>query len=81
MASLPQPSDQSWEMTVARGAQLAAESADASSNHDDSPMGPLPGPANGEVLPVTINEDGSTTDVDELSASEEQLQEAVKEQK
>lgn len=81
MASLPQPSDQSWEMTVDRGAQLAAESADASSNHDDSPMGPPPGPGNEEVLPVTINEDGSTTDVDELSASEEQLQEAVKEQK
>ncbi|XP_026214023.1 highly divergent homeobox isoform X3 [Anabas testudineus] len=81
IASLPQPSDQSWEMTVDRGAQLAAESTDASSNHDDSPMGPPLGPENEEVPPASVNEDGSTTVVNEPSASEEQLQEAVKEQK
>ncbi|KAI3351955.1 hypothetical protein L3Q82_020778, partial [Scortum barcoo] len=37
MDSLPQPSDQDWDMTVERGTQLAAESADASSDHGDSP--------------------------------------------
>lgn len=87
MASLPQPSDQDWDMTVERGSQPAAESADVSSNHNDSPgagvsgVELLPAPANEEVPLVTINEDGSTTEVTEPSASEEQLQEAVTEQK
>ncbi|GLD61939.1 highly divergent homeobox [Lates japonicus] len=87
MASLPQPSDQDWDMTVERGSQPAAESADVSSDHNDSPGAGvsgaelLPAPANEEVPLVTINEDGSTTEVTEPSASEEQLQEAVTEQK
>ncbi|KAG7223528.1 hypothetical protein INR49_028421 [Caranx melampygus] len=37
MASLPQPSDQDWDANVERGSQTAAESADTSSDHDDSP--------------------------------------------
>ncbi|XP_040903739.1 highly divergent homeobox isoform X2 [Toxotes jaculatrix] len=87
MASLPQPSDQDWDTTVERGSQPSAESADASSDHDDSPpagassVEPPPAPANEEVPLVTINEDGSTTEVTEPSASEEPLQEAVTEQK
>ncbi|KAF3693650.1 Highly divergent homeobox [Channa argus] len=87
IASLPQPSDQDWDMTVERGFQLAAESADATSNHNDSPatgvsgVEPPSAPANEEVPLVTINDDGSTTEVTKTSASEEQLQEAVTEQK
>lgn len=87
MASLPQPSDQDSDVTSERGSQPAAESADASFNQDDSPaarvssLEPLPVPANEEVPLVTINEDGSTTEVTDSSASEEQLQEAVTEQK
>ncbi|XP_034453997.1 highly divergent homeobox isoform X3 [Hippoglossus hippoglossus] len=77
MASLPQPSDQEWDTSVERGFQLAAESADAFSNHDDSP----PAVAMEDVPLVTINEDGSTTEHTEPSASEEQMQEAVTEQK
>lgn len=72
MASLPQPSDQDWDMTVERGTQPAAVSADASSDHGDSPVAP----AYEEVPLVTINEDDTTTEVTEPSASEEQLQEA-----
>ncbi|XP_035525224.1 highly divergent homeobox isoform X2 [Morone saxatilis] len=87
MASLPQPSDQDWDMNVERGSQPAAVSADASSDHDDSPatgasnVEPPPAPAYEEVPLVTINEDDTTTEVTEPSASEEQLQEAVSEQK
>ncbi|XP_044060541.1 highly divergent homeobox isoform X4 [Siniperca chuatsi] len=87
MASLPQPSDQDWDVTVERGTQPAAVSADASSNHNDSPAAgassvePPPAPAYEEVPLVTINEDDTTTEVTEPSASEEQLQEAVSEQK
>ncbi|XP_042349592.1 highly divergent homeobox isoform X1 [Plectropomus leopardus] len=87
MASLPQPSDQDWDMTVERGTQPAAVSADASSNHSGSPTTiassaePPPAPANEEVPPVTINKDNTTTEVTEPSASEEQLQEEVTEQK
>ncbi|XP_051276500.1 highly divergent homeobox isoform X1 [Dicentrarchus labrax] len=87
MASLPQPSDQDWDMNVERGSQPAAVSADASSDHDDSPAAgasnvePPPAPAYEEVPLVTINEDDTTTEVTEPSASEEQLQEAVSEQK
>ncbi|XP_034453996.1 highly divergent homeobox isoform X2 [Hippoglossus hippoglossus] len=77
MASLPQPSDQEWDTSVERGFQLAAESADAFSNHDDSPAAV----AMEDVPLVTINEDGSTTEHTEPSASEEQMQEAVTEQK
>ncbi|XP_026187107.1 highly divergent homeobox isoform X2 [Mastacembelus armatus] len=87
MASLPQPSDQDWDMTVERGAQPAAESADTSSNHDNSSAAgacsvepPLVA-ANEEVPLVAINQDVSTTEVTEPSASEELLQEAVTEQK
>ncbi len=82
MASLPQPSDQDWDMTVERGTQPAAVSADASSNHDDSPAAgassaePPAAPACEEVPLVTINEDDTTSEVTEPSASEEPLQEA-----
>uniref|UniRef100_UPI0037E86BBE highly divergent homeobox n=1 Tax=Semicossyphus pulcher TaxID=241346 RepID=UPI0037E86BBE len=87
MASLPQPSDQDWDMTVERGTQPAAVSAEASSNHDESPaasangMEPPMAPAYEKVPLVTINEDDTVTEVTEPSASEEQLQEAVTEQK
>nr|XP_046262562.1 highly divergent homeobox [Scatophagus argus] len=87
MASLPHHSDQDWDMTVERGAQPAAALADGSPNHDDSPaasassMEPLPAPTYEEVPLVTINEDNTTTEVTEPSASEEQLQEAISEQK
>ncbi|XP_037636653.1 highly divergent homeobox [Sebastes umbrosus] len=78
MASLPQPSDQDWDMTVERGTQ-----PDASSNHNGSPMGPACSaepPANEEVPLVSLDKDDTTTEVTEPSASEEQLQEAVAEQ-
>ena len=87
MASLPQPSDQQWDTSVERGFQLAAESADAFSNRDDSPAAgvraaePPPAVAMEDVPLVTMNEDGSTTEHTEPSASEEQMQEAVTEQK
>ncbi|AWP12406.1 putative highly divergent homeobox [Scophthalmus maximus] len=86
MASLPQPSDQDWDTSVERGFH-AAESADASSNHGDSPAAgasgadPLPAAAMEEVPLVTIKEDRSTTEYTEPSASEEEMQEAVTEQK
>lgn len=80
MASLPQPSDQDWDMTVERGTHPAAVSADASSNHDDSPAAvgaannsePAPVPASEEVSLVTLN-DNTTTEITEPSASEGQL--------
>ncbi|XP_039669971.1 highly divergent homeobox isoform X2 [Perca fluviatilis] len=87
MASLPQPSDQDWDMTLERATQPAAVSADASSNHIGSPMAgtsseePPLAPANEEVPLVTIKEDDTTTKVTKPSASEEQLQVAVTEQK
>ncbi|KAG7235325.1 hypothetical protein INR49_002773 [Caranx melampygus] len=87
MASLPQPSDQDWDTNVERGSQTAAESADTSSDHDDSPpagassVEPPPALPKEEVPLVTINEDGSTTEVIEPSASEELEEEAVIEQK
>ncbi|XP_038554888.1 highly divergent homeobox isoform X2 [Micropterus salmoides] len=87
MASLPQPSDQDWDMAVERGTQPGAASADASSHHDDSPGASTnsvetpPAPAYEEVPLVCINEDDTITEVTEPSASEEQLQEAVSEQK
>lgn len=87
MASLPQPSEQDWDMMVDRGAQPAAESADASSNHNGSPMTgagrvePPPEIAKEEVPSFTIKKDYTTTKVTEPSASEERLPEAVTEQK
>ncbi|XP_033977312.1 highly divergent homeobox [Trematomus bernacchii] len=87
MASLPQPSEQDWDMMVDRGAQPAAESADASSNHNGSPMTgagrvePPPEMAKEEVPSFTIKKDYTTTKVTEPSASEERLPEAVTEQK
>lgn len=84
IASLPQPPDQDWDMTVERGAQPAAVSADSSSSHDDSPGGgaePPPAPAYEEAPLVDDDEDDATAEVTEPSASEEQLEEAVSEQK
>ncbi|XP_008283182.1 highly divergent homeobox isoform X2 [Stegastes partitus] len=86
MASLPQPSDQDWDMTVDRGVQSAAESADASPIHDYPQtagargIDPPPAQANEDVPLVTINEDDTITEVTEPSASEEQLLEAATEQ-
>lgn len=79
--SLPQPSDQDWDMTVESGAEPTVDLADTSSNHDDGPAAGASGiepplaPANVEVPLVTMNQDGSTAEVTEPSASEEQLQE------
>lgn len=81
MASLPHPSDQDWDATLEERTQSAAISADASSDHDDSPAAstssvePPPAPAYEDIPLVTINED-DTTELTEPSASEEQLQEA-----
>ncbi|XP_047440570.1 highly divergent homeobox isoform X2 [Mugil cephalus] len=81
IASLPQPSDQDWDMTVERGAQL-----DSSFIHNDpqtagvSGTDPPRAQANDEVPLVTVNEDDTTSEATEPSASEEQLQEAVTEQ-
>ncbi|XP_063732160.1 LOW QUALITY PROTEIN: highly divergent homeobox [Eleginops maclovinus] len=85
MASLPQPSEQDWDMMVDTG--VAADSADASSNHSSSLMTgegrvePHPDMAKEEVQSVTINKDNTMAKVTEPSASEEPLQEAVTEQK
>lgn len=87
MASLPQPSDQDWDMTVERGAHPTAVSADVSSNHSDSPaavgvannMEPAPVPASEEVSRVTLNEDNIATEITEPSASEERLCGAISE--
>lgn len=76
MASLPQPADQVWDMTLERGAQPGAVSAETSYNHDDSPTAaasseePSVDPANEDFHIVTTNKDGSTTEVNEPSASE-----------
>ncbi|XP_036932213.1 highly divergent homeobox [Acanthopagrus latus] len=81
MASLPHPSDQDWDTTLEERTQSAAVSADASSDHDDSPatstssVEPLPASAYEDIPLVTINED-DTTEHTEPSASEEQQQEA-----
>uniref|UniRef100_A0A3Q1C153 Homeobox domain-containing protein n=1 Tax=Amphiprion ocellaris TaxID=80972 RepID=A0A3Q1C153_AMPOC len=86
MASLPQPSDQDWDMAVDRGAEAAAESVDASPIHDFPQtagargIDPLHSQANEEVPLVTINEDDTITEVTEPSASEDQLLEAATEQ-
>lgn len=81
MASLPQPSDQDWNVTTEREAKLA------SSNHHDSlaaranSVEPPAVPVYEEDLLVARNLDDGTTEVTEPSASEEQLQEAVSEEK
>lgn len=70
-------------MTVDRGAQSAAESADESSNHGNpqtagvSRIDPQLVHANDVPLVTIIKDD---TDVTEPSASEERLQEAITEQ-
>ncbi|XP_029020880.1 highly divergent homeobox isoform X2 [Betta splendens] len=80
MASLPQPLDHNWDVTLDRVAHLAADSADTSSNHS-FPTEPQLDSESEEALTITINEDCLTAEVSELSASEEQLQEAVTELK
>lgn len=83
MASLPQLSDQDWEMTLERGAQLSALSADTSPGHGDSPEARASStepPAADETPVVTINEDETPPEVTEPSASEEQLQQTVSDQ-
>lgn len=76
MASLPQPSDQEWNMTVDRGAQSPAESADESSNHSNpqAACASFRDPQLAQANEVTMIKDD--TDVAEPSASEEQMQEA-----
>ncbi|KAM7000019.1 highly divergent homeobox [Tautogolabrus adspersus] len=87
MASLPQPSDQDWDMAMESGTQPAAVSPDASVHHDDSlAAGPnntehTPAPSYEKVPLVTKSEDNTAREVTEPSASEEQLQEEVPEQK
>ncbi|XP_029967990.1 highly divergent homeobox [Salarias fasciatus] len=81
MASLPQPSDQDWDMTVERGARPAAESAEASPVHDYSQTSgadPLQALDEDDVSLVAVNKD-RTMEVTEPSASEEQLQDAEQE--
>lgn len=69
MASLPQPSDQDWDITAARGPHPAADSAEASPVHNYSQTG--------SADPLQVSEDEEVTEeVTETSASEEQLQEA-----
>lgn len=87
VASLPQPSDQDWDMTVERGTHPAAVSADASSNHDDSlaavgavnNIEPASVPTSEKVTPVILKEDNTATEITEPSASEEQLCGAISE--
>ncbi|KAM3612123.1 uncharacterized protein V6R79_003206 [Siganus canaliculatus] len=85
MASLPQSSDQDWDVTVEIGPQHATAAADELSDHDDLPAAgastPPSAPLRDEVPLVTIDEDATSTEVTEPSASEEELQEAVLEQK
>lgn len=86
MASLPQPSDQDWDITVERGATPFVISGDVSSNHDNSPVAsgksvesPL-APVYEEVKLVLRNKDNKSCEVTEPSASEEHLQGAVSEE-
>lgn len=72
MASLPQPSDQDWDVTVERGADPAA-AAGASSDLDESPTANT-----SNVEPPSLYEVQLVT---QPSASEEQPQEAISEQK
>ncbi|CAN9514760.1 unnamed protein product [Ophioblennius macclurei] len=86
MASLPQPSDQDWDITVERGAHPAAESAEASPVHDYSqtsgadPLQALDDDdEDDDEIPLVVANKDHTTEVTEPSASEEQLQEAEQE--
>lgn len=87
MASLPQPSDQDWNVTTEREAKPVTLSAGASSNHQDALVAransvePPAVPIYEEDPLVVRNKDDGTTEVTEPSASEEQLQEAVSEEK
>ncbi|TNN60972.1 Highly divergent homeobox [Liparis tanakae] len=76
VASLPQPSDQDWDMTEESGARLA-DAADASFDRGGSPMAGAESPSgpNGDVPPVSENEDDAPSDATEPSASEERRRE------
>ena len=63
------------------------DQSDASLDHSDpqtdgtSGADPLQAQSNKQILLVTVNKDNTTIEVTETSASEDQLQEAVMEQK
>lgn len=76
MASLPQPSDQDWDIDVERGAK-----GDSSPDHDGFPvnsMGTPPALVYEEVPLVQRSKDVKPSAVTEPSASEEQLREEQK---
>lgn len=85
IASLPQPSGQDLDMTVERATLPDVVSEEKSSFHNETPtpcatdVDTTQAPANKVVPLVTIEEDDSTTEVTEPSASEEQLRGAVQE--
>ncbi|KAM9377449.1 highly divergent homeobox [Pholidichthys leucotaenia] len=85
LSSLPQPSDQDWDTSAERGAQLAAESADGSSNHNGlqaaSASNINPPLAQGNGVPLVATNRDNKTDVSEPSASEEWLHEVAAELK
>uniref|UniRef100_A0A1A7W8E9 Highly divergent homeobox n=1 Tax=Iconisemion striatum TaxID=60296 RepID=A0A1A7W8E9_9TELE len=81
LASLPQPSDQDWDATMEGVAQ-----SDATPNHDlfthgSSGLHPPQAQTNEDFLLVAVNKDHTAAEVTKPSASEEQLQEAMKDQK
>lgn len=63
------------------------DQSDASPDHSDpqsddtNGTDPLQAQSNKQILLVTVNKDNTTIEVTETSASEDQLQEAVTEQK
>ncbi|KAF6717303.1 Highly divergent homeobox [Oryzias melastigma] len=78
LASLPQPSDQDWDVTLEQGVQQ-----DATSNHHDLQAD---GPRSADrakdrvdegLLQVAVKQDDAMTEEAEPSASEDQLQETV----
>ncbi|KAL6117955.1 hdx [Pungitius sinensis] len=78
MASLPQPSDQDWDMTEERGTRPA----DAPCEHSGSPVAERPPlPSKQEVPPVHVHKEEPSAEATEPSASEERLQEAAAQQK
>lgn len=84
MASLPQPSDQDWDMNTERGTQsVTAAAAEASSDYSSSQAAgpddtePTSAPSYEKVPLVTINKDHTPTEATEPSVSEEQLQKAL----
>ncbi|XP_041652914.1 highly divergent homeobox isoform X2 [Cheilinus undulatus] len=85
MASLPQPSDQDWDMTMEEGIQSVSVSADASPDHNGSLSAganntePTLAPSYEKVPLVATSEDQASTEDTEPSASEEQLQEVLSE--